>query len=96
MTDDCTRCGAEANHLHGGKPYCELCRGCYDEPEFPQQLTIDRLTPADLGVAAALLPEWQKTKPHLPIGDFLETVMLMRLQCESANPSNESKDKPAS
>ena len=28
----CTRCTNEANHPHDQKPYCELCRGCYDTP----------------------------------------------------------------
>ena len=27
----CCRCGQPATHLHDGKAYCELCRGCYDE-----------------------------------------------------------------
>ena len=30
--DGCTRCSSvDVNHLHQGQPYCELCRGCYDE-----------------------------------------------------------------
>jgi hypothetical protein len=27
----CSRCSNEADHLHQGQPYCDLCRGCYPD-----------------------------------------------------------------
>jgi hypothetical protein len=29
----CSRCSDDANHTFQGRPYCELCRGCY--PDTP-------------------------------------------------------------